>query len=237
VLDKQERLSDETLATYRNKFSHLGRAADIVREALREAILEGDLAPGTRLREEEIARMFGVSRTPVREALQHLRSEELVELSPNQGVTVTKLSTDDILAIYLVRESLEGLTARLAAHRATPADGERLREILREMEEVAAEGKDITLLSQINLRFHAEIRRIANNRYLDRFLSQVEHAVHRFGQTTYAYPGRAADSIEEHRAIVEAVLAGDPQRAEHLGSEHMREARRIRLRMLLDGLV
>jgi DNA-binding GntR family transcriptional regulator len=237
VLDKQERLSDGTLAPYRNKFSHLGRAADVVREALREAILAGDLDPGTRLREEEIARIFGVSRTPVREALQHLRSEELVELSPNQGVTVTRLTTDDILAIYLVRESLEGLASRLAAQRATASDGERLQQILREMDAAVSQEKDVAFLSQLNLRFHAEIRRIANNRYLDRFLGQVEHAVHRFGQTTYAYQGRRADSVQEHRGIVEAIMAGDPQRAEYLASEHMRAARRLRLQMLMDGLV
>jgi DNA-binding GntR family transcriptional regulator len=225
------------LEPYREKFAHLRRAADIVREALREAILAGDLAPGTRLREEEIARQFGVSRTPVREALQQLRSDELVELSPHLGATVIRLTTEDTLALYLVRESLEGLAARLAAVRASAVDTERLRTTVDEMAQMTQDGASPSALSEANLRFHAEIRKIANNRYLDRFLGQVEHAVHRFGESTYAYPGRQEVSIEEHRAISDAIAAGDPERAEHLAVEHMRQARQLRIQMLSEGRV
>lgn len=224
---------DVRLEGYRERFAHLERAADMVHEALREAILDGELRSGMRLREEELARRFGVSRTPVREALQQLAAEGFVDISPHRGAVVAQLTVEDILAIYIVREVLEGLSARLAARRATPEQANRLLAILTEME-AAAQAETPAKLADLNLKFHAELRRIANNHVLDRFLSQIEHAVRRFGQTTYAYPGRIEASLREHRAIVEAVLARDPERAEAVSIDHMRQARQLRLRMLTE---
>jgi len=227
------RASESVLEVYRERHAHLERAADIVREALRDAIMEGDIAPGARLREEELARQFRVSRTPVREALQQLNSDGLVQTSPHQGATVVSMTIEDTLAIYVVREALEGVSARLAARRATPAQCESLLAIVDQMEAslVANSPND---MAELNLRFHAELRQAASNRHLDRFLTQIEHAVRRFGRTTYAQAGRMQTSIGEHRAIVEAVVAHDPERAEALAIEHMREARLLRLRMLAE---
>lgn len=230
---EREQADDSIWDAYRARHAHLQRAADVVREALRDAILEGDFAPGARLREEELAHQFRVSRTPVREALQQLSSEGLVQTSPHQGATVASLTVEDILSIYVVREALEGVSARLAARRATPEQCERLLAIVEEMESRIVDN-DPNGMAELNLRFHAELRQAARNRHLDRFLSQIEHAVRRFGQTTYAHTGRMATSIAEHRAIVEAVIARDHERAEALAIEHMREARQIRLRMLAD---
>lgn len=224
--------NDMNLALYRKRFSYLHRATDVVYNALREAILDGVLAPGTWLREETLAREFGVSRTPVREALQQLRREGLVDDSPHQGVFVGRLTVEDILAIYVVRESLEGLAARLAALRATSKDCASLQWIVDQMRE--AEHAP-SVLAELNLRFHAEIRRIAGNAYLDRFLTQIEHAIRRFGQTTLTYPGRPRQAIEEHQAIVTAISAGDAERAEAEAIHHMHAAREIRLRMLVEG--
>jgi DNA-binding GntR family transcriptional regulator len=222
------------LAVYRRQFAHLQKAADVVREALREAILDGSLAPGARLREEELAREFGVSRTPVREALQQLAANNLVELIPHQGAVVARLTTEDILALYVVREVLEGLSARLAALHATDEQVAALSAILDDMD-AAARRDDAPALALLNLRFHAELRHIADNRYLDRFLTQVEHAVRRFSQTTSSSPGRTETSIGEHRALVESIRARDPESAEALAIRHMREARQIRLLMLSEG--
>lgn len=227
--------ANDTLAPYRERFAHLERSADIIRETLREAILDSQLTPGTRLREEELARYFGVSRTPVREALQVLRTEGIVEFVPNQGARVVTLTTDDILALYLVREVLEGLAARLASTRMRADQRQQLIEILREMEDATALN-DPDEIAGLNLKFHAQLRQAASNPYLNRFLEQVEHAVRRFGQTTFSYPGRIETSMEEHRQISEAVLAGDPARAEELAIEHMRTARKLRLQMLMEGL-
>jgi len=146
---------------------------------------------------------------------------------------VANLTVEDILAIYVVREALEGVSARLAARRATPVQCNRLLAIVEEMES-QIESNSPAQMAELNLRFHAELRQAAANRHLDRFLSQIEHAVRRFGQTTYAHTGRMRTSIAEHRALVDAVIAHDPERAEALATEHMREARLLRLRMLAE---
>ena len=226
--------SNSRLSRYREQFIDLERATDVVRETLREAILDGHLAPGTWLREEEIARELGVSRTPVREALQQLTAIELIEFKPHQGAVVARLTSDDILAIYVVREALEGISARLAAARATAEDCQALRDILTQMEERAAVN-DSEALADLNLTFHARMRQISTNRYLDRFLTQVEQAVRRFGRTTYKYTNRAPASIAEHRAIVDAIADHDAERAEALAVHHMRQARQLRLQMISEG--
>lgn len=221
------------LASYRQQFAHLRRAADIVRETVLEAILDGYLPPGARLREEELAREFGVSRTPVREALHQLAAIGLIDLNLNQGAVVSRLSIEDILTLYIVRENLEGLAARLAAQHATREQGKVLTALVEEMKSASAD-RNLVELTRLNLRFHAEVRQLARSRYLDRFLTQVEHAVRRFSETTFAYPGRSEQSIAEHHAIVEAIIANDPDGAEALARQHMREARQIRLRMLQE---
>ena len=223
------------LAPYQSHFEHLDRSADIIRETLREAILDSQLEPGTRLREEELARYFGVSRTPVREALQVLRTEGIIEFVPNQGARVSTLTTDDILALYLVREVLEGLSARLAASRMKSSQQQALIQILDQMEAASA-NNDPEEMERLNLKFHAQLRQAAGNPYLDRFLEQVEHAVRRFGQTTFYYPGRMETSTEEHRLISDAILANDPGAAEQLAMNHMRRARQLRLEMLMEGM-
>jgi DNA-binding GntR family transcriptional regulator len=225
----------DILAPYQKRFAHLSRAADVIRETLREAILDSRFEPGARLREEELASYFGVSRTPVREALQVLRTEGIIEFSPNQGARVATLTTDDILALYLVREVLEGLAARLAAVRMKAAQRQQLLDILAEMEDATARN-DPDEIADLNLKFHAQLRMAANNPYLNRFLEQVEHAVRRFGQTTFSYPGRIGTSMEEHRLIIDAVLSGDPAEAERVAIEHMQTARQLRLQMLIEGL-
>lgn len=224
---------ENRLDVYRQRYTHLQRTADIVREALRDAILDGEVSSGARLREEELARQFGVSRTPIREALQQLSADGFVEVSPHQGAVVSQLTVEDILAIYVVREALEGVSARLAARRATPEQCASLLALVEEMESTADTASP-SGMATLNLRFHAELRRAAGNRHLDRFLSQIEHAVRRFGQTTYAYPGRTSASLAEHRALIEAVIARDPERAEALAIQHMRTARQLRMQMLVE---
>lgn len=223
-----------TLRSYAAQFSSLRKAPEIVSAALREAILDGFLPAGTRLPEEELAQEFGVSRTPVREALQRLRAEGFVEFGPRQVAAVTAITNDDILAIYFVREVLEGLSARLAAVRATPEQLRQLQALVEEMNNVT-DTSDPAIMAELNHRFHAEMRRIAGNPYLDRFLTQIEHAVRRFGRTTFSYAGRTETTRQEHAAIVEAIIAHDPESAEALAAEHMRKARQLRLQMLMQG--
>jgi DNA-binding GntR family transcriptional regulator len=207
-----------------------GNTTDAVTDALREEILSGTLAPNTWIREHDIAKRFSVSRTPIREAMRRLADEGLTQRSANQGTMVAPMSLDDILAVYAVRETLEGLAARSAAARRPDGLVEALSEIHQQME--GAQG-DIAKLAALNLRFHGILRDASNNSYLERFLTQVEYAVRRFGKSTYDTPGREQEALQEHYAIIEAIAAGDAATAEARAVEHMRRAREVRLSQML----
>jgi DNA-binding GntR family transcriptional regulator len=224
--------SHTALAGYLRAGTLRGRTTDAVTDALREAILDGVLAPAAWLREDEIAGAFEVSRTPVREALRRLADEGLAVKTAHHGTVVAPLSLEDILALYVVREDLEGLAARLAAVRCPPGLVETLDEIGALMRQAAAEG-DVTALARLNLDWHRALREAAANTYLGRFLGQVEHAVRRLPASTFAQHGRADEVLAEHDAIVRAIEARDGQQAEQAAKAHMHRAREIRLSVLL----
>jgi DNA-binding GntR family transcriptional regulator len=211
-----------------------GSTTDAVTNALREAILDGTLAPSTWLREDELSRQLNVSRTPVREALRRLTDEQLTVREAHRGTVVAPMSIDDVLAVYMVRETLEGMAARMAARRRPAGVVEALVGVQKQMEE-AAKSKDTAALVQLNLEFHRILRLASGNPYLDRFLIQVEHAVRRFGVSTFQAAGRTDKALEEHQAIIEAVAAGDAELAERRAAEHMRLARETRIQSILGA--
>ncbi|EST38733.1 hypothetical protein N566_05820 [Streptomycetaceae bacterium MP113-05] len=201
-------------------------------DALREAILDGALPPTAWLREDQIAGAFRVSRTPVREALRRLADEGLVVKTAHHGTTVAPLSLEDVLALYVVREDLEGLAARLAAGRCPPGLVDTLDGIDAQMKEAAA-AADTTALSRLNLAWHGALRDATGNSYLGRFLGQVEHAVRRLPASTLGYKDRAEEALAEHEAVVRAIEARDGEAAERAARAHMRRAREIRLTVML----
>jgi DNA-binding GntR family transcriptional regulator len=226
--------SPAELAGYLRAGTLRGRTTDAVTDALREAILDGVLAPAAWLREDEIATTFEVSRTPVREALRRLADEGLAVKTAHHGTVVAPLSLEDILALYVVREDLEGLAARLAAVRCPPGLVQTLDEIGERMR-AAAEESDVTGLARLNLDWHRALREAAANTYLGRFLGQVEHAVRRLPVSTFAQHGRAEEVLAEHDAIVRAIEARDGAQAEKAAKAHMHRAREIRLSVLLGS--
>lgn len=209
-----------------------GATADAVTDALREAILDGLLPASTWLREEDIAAELRLSRTPVREAIRRLTSEGLAVRMPNHGTQVAPMAIEDILAVYTVRENLEGLAARLAAQRASEALRSRLRDV-HERFRAAAEIGDAGTLAELNLEFHRAIREATGNRYLERFLTLVEHAVRRFGNSTFENPRRVDATVYEHEAILTAIVGGMAEDAEVHARSHMRSAREARLEAFL----
>jgi DNA-binding GntR family transcriptional regulator len=209
-----------------------GSTADAATDALREAILDGLIPASTWLREEEIAAELQLSRTPVREAIRRLTSEGLAVRMPNHGTQVAPMAMEDILAVYTVRESLEGLAARLAAQRASEQLRTRLREVHERFKKSAASG-EAGVLSDLNLEFHRAIREATDNRYLERFLTQVEHAVRRFGNTTFRDQRRVDATIYEHESILNAIVNGMAEDAEVHARSHMRRAREARLEAFL----
>ena len=209
-------------------------ASMTVTDILREAILDGVIVPRSWLREAELAEELGVSRTPVRDALRTLSSEGLVEMSANKGAMVSPVTSHDIIELSTIRETLEGLAARLAAKRAEPSDAIALRAHLADIK-AAVEERRLDDLPPLDLAMHREIRRIADNRYVARSLEQIESAVRRFRSKTYLSTGRPEESLKEHEEIAEAIIAGDAEAAERRASDHMRRVAELRMKMLLDG--
>ena len=148
--------------------------ADFVFESLRDAIADGRIAVGERVREEEIARELGVSRTPVREALQRLQQRGLLVFGTGRGLVVAELSQHQVLQLYAMREILEGSAARFAAQHATAADVAILYRLQKELAEAKP---DALLLVTLNRRFHQAIYEAAHNQYLMQTLNMLHELV------------------------------------------------------------
>lgn len=222
------------LAVNRVHTPRRGSTADFVTEALREAILDGTVPASSWLREEELAAELQVSRTPIREAIRRLTSEGLAVRVPNQGTQVTPMTLEDILAVYTVRENLEGLAARLAAQRSSNELHQRLQDIHARFVDAMGFG-DVARVSEANLAFHRAIREATGNPYLERFLTLVEHSVRRFGTSTFETRDRLEATVSEHEAILRAIAGGEPEQAEILARGHMRNAREARLSVFLKN--
>ena len=209
-----------------------GNTTDAVHQALREAILSGILVAPAWLREDELATAMQVSRTPIREALRRLSDEGLTQHVANRGTIVAPVTIDEVLAVYAVRESLEGLAAKSAALRRPPGLVDELRSIHARMAETL--DGDPKVMAELSFDFHAAIREAAENPYLSRFLAHCEQVVRRFGRTTFARPGRPETALAEHFGLLEAIASGDGDLAEQRATEHMRRAREVHVTELLS---
>ena len=194
-----------------------------------EAIDSHIYKPGDRLVESELAERFGVSRTPIREALQRLETQSLLTRY-GRSLIVASLDHTQMAELYVVRGELEGLAARLASRHATP---EEIR-VLRDM--VEADRKLIgnpDALSRANRRFHKQIHLASHNRFLVQQLDLVHRSMALLATTSLAAEGRGAGALDEHQAIVTAIEAGDGDRADKAVREHISKAFMTRLK--LDG--
>ncbi len=210
-----------------------GATSDMVHHVLQEAIVSHILEPGQRLTEEQLAGLFAVSRTPVREAIVRLEAEHFAQRIPRRGLVVSRVTPQDIVDVYIVREANDGLAAFLAAQHATPADVSNL-EWINSQFGAAATGaaENMHQLVTLNLQFHEALAESSNNTLLLNIVKQVHNVVRRFGSTTFRKSGRAETSAVEHARLVEAIKAGDAERARQIAVDHMATARRIRILML-----
>ena len=193
-----------------------------------EAIEGGVFRPGDRLVEAELAERFGVSRTPVREALQRLETQGMLRRD-GRSLIVATLDHNQLSELYAVRSELEGLAARLAARHATE---EELR-VLRAMvtEDTALLGGDPRLLSRANKRFHQQIHLASHNRFLVQQLDLVHRAMALMATTSLAAEGRDGPALAEHARIVTAIEARDGDAAHAALKEHISKAYETRLRV------
>jgi DNA-binding GntR family transcriptional regulator len=199
--------------------------ADFVYESLRDAIWDGRIAVGERVREEEIARNLGVSRTPVREALQRLQQRGLLVFGAGRGLTVASLSQHQVLQLYAMREILEGSAARFAAEHATAPE---IAVLWRLQKELCKPDHDTMALVTLNRRLHQAIYEAAHNQYLIQTLGVLHDSLALLHSTTFRAPSRRKESDEEHRQIVAAIERHNPDRAEEAARQHIRQAQRTR---------
>lgn len=187
--------------------------------AIKEAILKLELEPGAPLVESELARQLGISKTPVRDALQELEREGFVTRIPFKGTYVTEISVKDLIEIFQLRAVLEGLAANLAAERFTEEDLAQLTEVLDAAEEALAEG-DLHRSSASNRMLHEAIVDKADNERLRLLVHNLDDHVKRFGAVSDRIRGRLDTSIREHRVILEALCKQDSMAAEEAVREH-----------------
>jgi DNA-binding GntR family transcriptional regulator len=189
---------------------------------LKQAIVEGQLAPGQHLVETEVAARLGVSRNPVREALRKLEQEQLVYAS-TQGMVVSSISTKTIEEVYGIRALLEGWGCRLAAHHITPLESEHLLQVLARSR-AAVEAGDVIGLTGWDVQFHGALIHASRNTTLAKMLDQLRDYVLRFRVLSLSLPGRPEEVLRDHTRIAEAVIAGRGEEAERLVHQHLEEA-------------
>jgi len=206
--------------------------ADFVYDSLRDAIWEGRIARGERVREEEVARSLGVSRTPVREALQRLQRRGLLVTGPGRGLIVAELSKREVIELYAMREILEGSAARFAAQHAAKPEIDMLYRLQRDLAEAA---DDALLLVKLNRRFHQAIYDAAHNQYLTQTLDTLHDSMALLHSATFRAPNRRRESDEEHRRIVAAIERHDVEEAEAIAREHIRQAQLTRFEALIGA--
>lgn len=197
-----------------------GSQVDKIVNRLEEELLIGRLAPGERLGERSIAERFGVSRTPVREALQRLAASSLVNLRGRQGARVVQLSVPDMLDAFYVVAELEAMAAFQASRRIRPDQSKKL-----EAFEVAcaakAEKGDPEGFYIENLQFHYTIVESCNNWVLQKQLRSVRLMTSAYRRYVTYQPGRMTISVEEHRAIMQEILRGNGDKAAELMRQHI----------------
>lgn len=208
-------------------------SSEFVYRSLKERIVSGDLPPDSRLIELSIAAQFGVSRTPVREALKRLAAENLVLADPTRGMVVHEPDHAEIEDTFELRMALDGLAARLAAHRITPSELAHLRMIVESMREAIELDRREQMVAA-NVRFHDVIYLAAGNRMLARVAKDLRDFVRRFTTLKIASSDRVHHVVDEHQAILAALEARDPEAAEHASHAHLEEARTYMVRLHLE---
>ncbi len=193
---------------------------EIVYEELKRQILIGEIAPGTRMMEVELADDMGVSRTPVREAIRKLEKEGLVTIEPRRGAYASDISIKDIEDVLEVRQDLEGMAAALAAQKANDEQKEQLRKVTDQYRN-AVESGDVSEMIRCDEAFHKLIVSCSDNKTLVQLVSQVQELALRFRYIYYDDFTRFGSQPMEHKEIADAILSGDSEKARRAAGEHI----------------
>ena len=184
-------------------------------ESIRDAISSGQLKPGERVAEPELAERFGISRTPIREAFRQLESEGYLTVIPRKGAVVVSFSEKDVEEFYAIKSILEGYAARRACDKLTPRDLDKLQATNAKLLQLA-EGADIKHFFKVHNDFHEMFLRAADNEKLYDLITNLVGRFQRLRIASLSLPGRMRISVQEHDKIIEAFRAKNPDLAEKL---------------------
>lgn len=193
---------------------------DVVFNTLRQAILRGELKPGERLMEIQLANKLGVSRTPIREAIRKLELEGLVLMIPRKGAEVAEITEKSLRDVLEVRKALEELSVQLACERITP-------QMLKELDESAAEferilkSEDVTEIAQADVHFHDVIYKAADNQRLTQLLNNLGEQMYRYRVEYLKNPSVYGKLIKEHEEIIRHIKEREKEKAVRIVCEHI----------------
>ncbi len=194
-----------------------------VAELLRQRIFNRELEPGSWIDELKLAEAYGISRTPLREALKVLAAEGLVTMKVRRGAYVTEVSEKDLTDVYHLLGLLESDAAGVVAERASDAELAELAVLHAELEAAAAPGKvDRVHFFEVNERFHMRLLAIADNRWRDQMVVDLRKVMKLNRHNSLLKSGRIAESLKEHRAVMAAIRARDPADAMARMQQHFR---------------
>lgn len=198
----------------------MSRSADKLISQIKRDIADGVLKPGDQLEEAMLSERFGVSRTPIREAVKSMVDSGLLETRPRKGAFVRTLSAKELLDLFDVAAELEAMASRVAAEKLRESDIEAIKAGL-DACYAAAEANDTAAYGQANLDFHHAIHKAAGNDWLIEQLRQIELHINAYRSMPYGVRGRLEKSAQEHQEIFDAILAGDGEKARLLMRDHM----------------
>ncbi len=190
---------------------------------LREALLCGQFKKDEWLTEHMLTQKLGVSRTPVRSALQRLAEDGLVSLIPNRGAVVIGITKEDIVDIYRIRMRLEGLACAMAAEKITEEEKQKLSENVA-LFEFYIQRQDTEHIEELDTVFHRMIYEASGSRTIERILSDLHQNTKAYRSQSLCVPGRLFKTLEEHKEILNAILTGNAEKAEKLTSAHIERA-------------
>lgn len=198
-----------------------------VLDQLREAIIRGEHAPGTSLSEGTLAETYGASRTPIREAIQQLQSEGLIEVVPRVGTFVREPSRRELGELFQLKSMFEGLGAQLLAQRGRVAEIDLLWGNLEDSQQAVTDG-DVERYAQLVHDFHGLLIQGADNiRLAEHYQTLMNQlAYHRIVVSTLRHPGRLGASLDEHRTVIDRIVSKDPFGAELAMRDHVRSSQR-----------
>jgi DNA-binding GntR family transcriptional regulator len=206
--------------TLRIKETDIKALSDLAYQKIKDAIISGRFAPNDRISERKLADEMGISTSPVKQALNRLRYEGLIEIKPRKGTYVAPFCFAALEEISWIRAYMEGLAARFAAMKAVEADVLKIQQQLQLMEELSAKGNSEKLV-KANTEFHALLHRISRNQYITQLVEIVRSFDLSVRKKALACEDEVKRGLAEHRSIGEAIIERDPGLAEERMKQHI----------------